>query len=323
MPNNYRNFYALDQLEDLCITGFKENDLSAISNFTKLEKLELINPGIKSFKGLKDVKQVKLSEAMNLDTIEGIAAASDTLKHLDIFLAPKLSNFSPIGHLKNLRKFSIRRVVRIDNIVGFSNLGQFEELTLQASGKLESLYFLDDLHKLKSVSIDASNIKTDEKVLKPYIQKLQRLGDLEKVINWEGIYKYLDEAGKRYYDDFFKAQKKRNKTSKLQAIRNDFQFYQEGYYKELGYSKKDCVLIDNIIFSLIEKLENNKEASEKQKLSYFKSSVLAINKVDAKLEFIETGEREYLCDTLDAIATAVGMDVADYDDDIASKWRTW
>jgi hypothetical protein len=324
MPNNYSNFSVLDQLEDLSITGFKETDLSVISKFTKLKKLELINPMVKSFKGIKHIGQVKISEARNLETIEGIEDASDTLTDLDIFFAPKLSNYSPIGRLKKLQKLRIRHAAQISDIESFSNLKQLRELTLQTSGKAGSLYFLDELHKLKSVSVDASNIKTEEKALKPYIQKLQHLNDLEKVITWDGIYGYLNETGKKYYTDYFEALQKRGKITELQAIRNDFQFYQEGgFYEEMGYKKKDCALIDTIIFNLIEKLENNKDATEKQKLTYFKSYVLAINKVDDKLQFIETGEREYLCDTLDDIATAAGIDVAAYDDDIAGKWRTW
>ena len=179
-----------------------------------------------------------------------------------------------------------------------------------------------NLFALKSVSVDSANLKTEEKTLKPYIQTLHRLNNLDKAIAWEGIYEYLDQKGKKYYDNYFEALKKED-TSALQAIRNEFQFYQEGYYEELGYSKKDCGLIDNIILTLIEQLEIDKDATEKQKLTYFKSCVLAINKVDDKLQFIETGEREYLCDTLDAIATAVGIDVSAYDDDIAGKWRSW
>jgi hypothetical protein len=39
--------------------------------------------------------------------------------------------------------------------------------------------------------------------------------------------------------------------------------------------------------------------------------------------FIETGEREELCNLFDDIAGAVGINVQDYPDGIASEWRDW
>ena len=37
----------------------------------------------------------------------------------------------------------------------------------------------------------------------------------------------------------------------------------------------------------------------------------------------ETGEREELCDLIDNIADAVELNVQDYQDGIASRWREW
>jgi hypothetical protein len=39
--------------------------------------------------------------------------------------------------------------------------------------------------------------------------------------------------------------------------------------------------------------------------------------------FIETGEREELCDIFDNIADSVGIDIHTYEDGIASEWRDW
>jgi len=56
-----------------------------------------------------------------------------------------------------------------------------------------------------------------------------------------------------------------------------------------------------------------------------KECVLELNKFNETLDssFIETEEREELCDLFDNIADAVGLNVQDYPDGIASKWRDW
>ena len=76
---------------------------------------------------------------------------------------------------------------------------------------------------------------------------------------------------------------------------------------------------------MINQLEKVAENDFDRKEELIKQGVLNLNKLNASLDgsFIETGEREELCDLFDNIADAVGLNVQDYQDGIASKWRDW
>jgi len=84
------------------------------------------------------------------------------------------------------------------------------------------------------------------------------------------------------------------------------------------------VILDRLIDDLSSVGE---DASEAEKVSYFKTSVEALNDLNDQLDgcLIETGEREELCELFDVIASAVGLDPAKYGDGegIASEWRDW
>ncbi len=83
---------------------------------------------------------------------------------------------------------------------------------------------------------------------------------------------------------------------------------------------------ENIINQLIIAFSSlDKDVSESEKVSYFKTAVEELNVLNQQLngELIETEEREELCDLLDIIAISADINVSKYDDGIASEWRDW
>jgi hypothetical protein len=100
----------------------------------------------------------------------------------------------------------------------------------------------------------------------------------------------------------------------------------EGSYME-QYSKENCQRVEKIFEDLVEnliKLGENAPKSDKENL--IKSCVLTLNALNDEFEgsFIETTEREDLCELIDKIAIAAGLDPLEYEDaDITCQWREW
>lgn len=118
--------------------------------------------------------------------------------------------------------------------------------------------------------------------------------------------------------------------NKLLATKEIYPFddWREGYNDGLTqYSAKNCNKIkkvfDDLITSLIE-IGNN--ASEEQKIQLFKTAILKTNQLNEEIDgFIETGEREDLCELTDEITRACGLDPDKYGDGegLATEWREW
>lgn len=101
--------------------------------------------------------------------------------------------------------------------------------------------------------------------------------------------------------------------------------------EEIGleqYTKDNCNKAELIFKYLLSDLsEIGESAKEPEKIEKFKSAVLSLNSLNDSLDgaFIETGEREELCDLFDEITVLVGMNPSAYCDGegIASEWRDW
>jgi len=91
------------------------------------------------------------------------------------------------------------------------------------------------------------------------------------------------------------------------------------------YSKKNCKKAELLIINLIDRLEHINSDDLRFRENLIRDCVLELNAFNDSLDgsFIETEEREQLCDIFDNIADAVGLDVQSYPDGIASKWREW
>lgn len=98
-------------------------------------------------------------------------------------------------------------------------------------------------------------------------------------------------------------------------------------YGMLQYTEDNCTAAKNIFDTLLEKLiKTGENGSAQKKEKYFEIAILALNELnDLEQSLIETGEREDLCELIDKITLAAGLNPQNYADGagIADQWREW
>ena len=98
-----------------------------------------------------------------------------------------------------------------------------------------------------------------------------------------------------------------------------------GYELE-AYTDANCDRAKQIFDDLISKLVMlGESAGDDDKVACFKFAVLALNDLESTTYMIETGEREELCELIDAITVAASLDPEDFGDGegMADEWRSW
>lgn len=93
------------------------------------------------------------------------------------------------------------------------------------------------------------------------------------------------------------------------------------------YTQENCEAIELIFDELIADLKMlPSEASAEDKVILFKYAILATNAMNNRIGgFIETQEREDLCELFDYISIAAGLEPEEFakGEGIASEWREW
>ncbi|MCI5056181.1 MAG: hypothetical protein MRY83_08735 [Flavobacteriales bacterium] len=108
-----------------------------------------------------------------------------------------------------------------------------------------------------------------------------------------------------------------------------FKKWREAYfeYDMHQYSEENCAAAEKIFDDLIQGLNQiGMDATEESKVALFEIAINTLNDLNDGIPgFIETGEREDLCDLIDAITKASGLNPEDYadGDGIADLWREW
>ena len=113
-------------------------------------------------------------------------------------------------------------------------------------------------------------------------------------------------------------------TKKYYPFNNWRESYNDGLKQ---YTEENCIKAQVIFDTLIQQLiALGQEANEHDKVKLFKTAVLSLNELNDEIEaLIETGERESLCELIDQITIAAGMNPKNYADGegIADEWRDW
>lgn len=299
-PNKYDNLNSLSNVKKMRIEKFHEKDFNSISHLENLEELEFYDLKIQSLNGLENLTK---------------------LKRLDIEKAPKLLNTNSVG--VNHRQLEWIRIFNCKSLEDASSIGELpnlKHLMISKINCLDSIAFLDNLTKLDFLYLhpDATGVLNDDYY--PIVNKLKELNKIEQLKNWKRLDLYLNKKFKVRIEQ-------KTKPSELQVIFNNLSIrnWTENYKEGLKqYSKENCEKALKIIKELIDNLESG-ELTDSQKLGYIKLAVLDFNRLNNELmnSFIETGEREELCDIFDNIADAIGIDTQKYKDGIASEWREW
>ena len=312
------NFDLLTKLVNVRICNYDEANLEKFQKLSKIKKLELIDFNCKSLKGIEGLnrlKELKIINAKKLITIDALKFLNESLTFLELS-SPTLSDLSPITNLSNLKILNIYSFNCIDDLSFLNQIKTLEELSIYHVSKINSLSFIKELKSLKKLYLPPWNVAVDDNSYLSLTIKLVELNKLHQIIEWEGIIEHLDEKGMKIFEDFFN-------LPKLQFIKREFNFHNNEEYLE-PYTRVNCESVKSIIYNLINQLESSEGATEEKKTDFFKECVLELNVIANSIKgFIETGEREYLCDVLDEIAEAVSIDINQFEDGIASEWRSW
>lgn len=93
------------------------------------------------------------------------------------------------------------------------------------------------------------------------------------------------------------------------------------------YTQENCEAVELIFDELIADLKLlPSDASKEDKVLLFKYAIINTNTINRRVDdLIETGEREDLCELVDQISIAAGLEPEEFADGegIASEWREW
>ncbi|KXX66498.1 hypothetical protein [Flammeovirga sp. SJP92] len=94
------------------------------------------------------------------------------------------------------------------------------------------------------------------------------------------------------------------------------------------YTEENCATAQKIFEELIDKLiQIGEVGNKKDKEKAFETAIISLNNLNEETGdcLIETGEREDLCELIDEICNATGLNTDDYaeGDGIADLWREW
>lgn len=117
---------------------------------------------------------------------------------------------------------------------------------------------------------------------------------------------------------------------KLLDAKNSYPFssWRESYAHGLKqYTKENCEKTQKVFDDLVEDLITLGENAPKEaKIKLFKTAVFFLNDLSDKIpDLIETGEREELCELIDRITIAAGLNPEEFagGEGIADEWREW
>ena len=301
LPKKYINIEQLSKLKYTYLFGFKKSDLKDFSNCKELRRLWMYSVDIESLNGL--------SELTNL-------------MQLDLENCRKLISLNGIGDKNvNLQIIHLANCKRLRNADALVNLPNLRQLRLYQIHELDSLSFLNYLRELENLMAHPSKVGVQNKDYYPLIEVLKKLNRLDILKGWKPLKEYLNKK-------VIIEPTKQTKKSDLELIRDNLNIMSWTEKKENGlrqYTKKNCKKAETIILNLIGELESVDQNDFIAKEELIKQCILNLNKFNDGFDgsFIETEEREELCDLFDNIADAIGINVQDYQDGVASKWRDW
>ena len=301
IPKKYINFHQLKNLKFTNLFGYKKSDLIDFAACTELKKISLYSASIDSLNGLSELgslTQIDLENCRKLTSLDGIGNRNINLQIVHLVNCSKLEKADALAELPNLRQLQLYQI-----------------------NELESLSFLTSLSKLENLMMHPGKVGVRNNNYYPLVDVLKKLNKLENLKGWKPLNEYLQNKIK------IESEIIENK-SELELIRRNLGIMSWVEKREDGleqYTPQNCKAAETIILDLIEQLESLGQNNLIKKEALIKNCVLTLNKFNDGLDgcFIETGEREELCSLFDNIADAVGINVQDYQDGIASEWRDW
>jgi len=301
LPKKYKNIHQLLELKYVSLSNYRKANLIEFSQCGQLRTLWMYSVEIENLNGLSNLAnliKIDLENCRKLVSLDGIGSKNISLQNVRLINCKRFKNADALGNLPNLTQL------------------QFYEVH-----ELYSLNFLYNLNSIENLYINPNKVGVRNKDYYPLVETLKKLDKLEFLKGWKPLKSYLNKQ--IVIEPTEEIQK-----SDLELIKEHLDIMSWTEKKDEGleqYTKKNCKTAQTIILRLITQLENVEESDILKKEELIKECVLELNKFNETLDssFIETEEREELCDLFDNIADAVGLNVQDYPDGIASKWRDW
>ncbi len=300
-PKKYINFDKLVNLKYAYLRNYNKKDFSEFSEFKNLRRIEIYSLNCENFNGLsglENLKEIKLEMCPRITSLSGIDESNKNLEIVHLISSKKLVDASTLSTLPKLR-----------------------DLYLYKVAELNSLDFLNSSNSIQELFIHPENVGVKRDDYYPLIKKLQNIGKIEQLKKWKKLDDYVNnkiDLSKNQTEPLSELQS----ILKFSPIKNWIEKYEDGLEQ---YTPENCDKGEKILSNLIQKLEQNKGLDNDDKVSLIKYSVIEFNQLNDSLDgcFIETGEREELCEIFDNIADAVGINIQEYEDGIASEWRDW
>lgn len=298
LPKKHINIQELKHLKYIKLFDYPKKDLYEFSHCTHLQSLSLYNASIENLQGLSaclELEKIDLNDSLKLRTLDGIKASNKSLKQIQIIGARWLKNADSLKQIPNLEQLRLYNVLELD-----------------------SLDFLYALPKLNTIGIAPQKVGVKGKDYYPLIEALKRTEQLQSLKKWKPLKSYLDGT--------FEVPKNTVTVEKsaLQLLKENLgllEWVEKGLKQ---YTKKNCQKAEAILVNMIDKLESLEQDNLIGKEEAIKNGILELNQFNKNIPgFIETQEREELCDLFDSIAEAAGLDIQTYEDGIASQWREW
>ena len=301
LPKKYMNLDHLSNLKYTYLFGFRKSDLNDFANCKDLRRLWMYSVDSGNLKGLSDLTklvQLDLENCRKLTSLDGIGSGNMSLQTVHLINCKKLRKADALANLPNLK-----------------------QLRLYQIHELDSLSFLNSLNTLETLMLHPNKVGVQNGDYYPLVEILNKLNKLDNLKRWKPLKEYLNK--KIIIEPIVQTHK-----SDLELIKDRLDIMSWTEKKEKGleqYSKKNCTKAETIVLELISQLGAVEQNDFAVKEELIKQAVLKLNKFNDSLDggFIETEEREELCDLFDNIADAVGINVQDYQDGVASKWRDW
>jgi hypothetical protein len=300
LPKKYLNLNKLLNLRYTYLFDYRKSDFKEFSDLKALKKLWLYSVDVENLEGLSNLSnltQIELESCKKLISLVGIGDNNIKLQTIHLMNCKRLKDLDALSALPNLKKLILYQVQ-----------------------ELYSLKFLESLNNIEELYINPRKVGVQNNDYYPLIDCLKKLNQLDLLKGWKPLKSYLNK-------EVIINPVKQAIKSELELIRENLDIMNWTEKAEDGleqYTKKNCKRAEAIILDLLNKLEKV-EDDFRLKEELIKQSVLELNQFNNSLDgsFIETDEREELCDLFDNIADAVGLNVQEYPDGIASNWRDW
>mgnify|MGYP000462481720 CR=1 FL=1 len=267
----------------------KTKNLEQFSDLKNLESLELIQSNITSLlgaEGLESLEKLGLFYLRSFNDLKYIEYLTNSLRILEIENCKKICDFTPIAELEGL-----------------------EKLFMMDCGELASIQFVNQLPQLKLLAFGGTTVLD---------------GDLYPCERIEEVY----FTQKKHYTHRLKentAVRKEN-TEILSVPQSNDPMPTVLWRERMGegddmFSEEAIAASEKALQKYVSSLKTLKTPTEKAILKKVKEVVIEFNRLNDEFDyFIETLEREELCEYIDEKAQKAGLEP---DEDITEEWREW